>query len=146
VTCLDWPSPSDPAAYAALAARFTTLAPRVGRLVAYNDVACAYWPVPPARVPAPVAAPGAPPILLVGSTGDPATPYAWAQAVARQMMSSVLVTRVGEGHAGYPSSACVRTAVDAYLIDGTLPAAGCAARADLRPPGAAGPGSARPAP
>jgi len=124
VTCLDWPSPSDPAAYAALAARFTTLAPRVGRLVAYNDVACAYWPVPPARVPAPVAAPGAPPILLVGSTGDPATPYAWAQAVARQMMSSVLVTRVGEGHAGYPSSACVRTAVDAYLIDGTLPAAG----------------------
>ena len=88
VTCLDWPSPRDPAAYTAMASRFTASAPRVGRLLAFNDVECAYWPVPPVRVPAPVAAPGAPPILLVGSTGDPATPYAWAQAVARQLSSA----------------------------------------------------------
>ena len=78
----------------------------------------------PARVPAPVSAPGAPPILLVGSTGDPATPYAWAQAVAQQLPSAVLITRVGEGHAGYPASACVRAAVDAYLLDRTVPGTG----------------------
>lgn len=124
VTCLDWPSPRDPAAYSAMATRFTAVAPRVGRLFAFNDVECAYWTVPPARVPAPVAAPGAPPILLVGSTGDPATPYAWAQEVARQLSSAVLVTRVGEGHTGYLVSGCVRDAIDAYLLDRSLPAVG----------------------
>jgi hypothetical protein len=124
VTCLDWPAPRDPAAYSALATRFSAIAPRVGRLLAYNDIACAYWPVPPARVPAPAAAPGAPPIVLVGSTGDPATPYAWARAVAHQLPSAVLVTRVGEGHTGYALSACVRSALDAYLLDLSVRRAG----------------------
>ncbi|MGO9204597.1 MAG: alpha/beta hydrolase [Candidatus Limnocylindrales bacterium] len=124
VTCLDWPSPREPAAYSALATRFTPVAPRVGRLLAFNDIECAYWPVPPARVPAPATAPDAPPIVLVGSTGDPATPYAWAQAVARQLTSAVLVTRVGEGHTGYLASARVRDAVDAYLLYRTVPQAG----------------------
>ena len=124
VTCLDWPAPRDPAAYSAMATRFTAVAPRVGRLLAFNDVECAYWPTPPDRVPAPVTAPGAPPIVLVGSTGDPATPHAWAQDVARQLPSAVLVTRVGEGHTGYLVSACARDAVDAYLLYRTVPRAG----------------------
>ena len=124
VTCLDWPAPRNPAVYSALATRFTPVAPRVGRLLAFNDVDCAYWPTPPERIPAPVTAPGAPPIVLVGSTGDPATPYTWAQAVARQITSAVLVTRVGEGHTGYLVSACVRDAVDAYLLYRTVPEAG----------------------
>jgi pimeloyl-ACP methyl ester carboxylesterase len=124
VTCLDWPAPRDPAAYSALAARFTTVAPRVGRLLAFNDVECAYWPTPPVRTPAPATAPGAPPIVLVGSTGDPATPYGWAQNVARQLGAADLITRVGEGHTGYAVSACVRTAVDAYLLRLVPPAAG----------------------
>ncbi len=124
VTCLDWPSSRDPAAYSAMARRFTAVAPRVGRLLAFNDVECAYWAAPPARVPAPVAARGAPPIVLVGSTGDPATPYAWAQDVAGQLSSAVLVTRVGEGHTGYAVSACVRDAIDAYLLDRSVPMAG----------------------
>jgi pimeloyl-ACP methyl ester carboxylesterase len=124
VTCLDWPSPRDPAAYTAMARRFTAAAPRFGRLLAFNDVECAYWPVPPARVPAPVAAPGAPPMVLVGSTGDPATPFAWAQDVARQLSFAVLVTRVGEGHTGYLVSRCVRDAIDAYLLDRSVPGVG----------------------
>jgi pimeloyl-ACP methyl ester carboxylesterase len=124
ITCLDWPAPRDPAAYIALATRFTRVAPRFGRLLAFNDVACAYWPTPPVRVPGPVSAPDAPPIVLVGSTGDPATPYGWAKDVARQLTSSVLVTRVGEGHTGYLVSTCVRDAVDAYLLRGTVPPAG----------------------
>jgi hypothetical protein len=124
VTCLDWPSSRDPAAYSAMATRFTAVAPRVGRLLAFNDVECAYWPAPPARVPAPVVAPGVPPILLVGSTGDPATPFAWSQAVAKQLSSAMLVTRVGEGHTGYLASACVRDAIDAYLLVGSAPKVG----------------------
>jgi pimeloyl-ACP methyl ester carboxylesterase len=124
VTCLDWPAPRDLAAYAALAARFTRAAPRFGRILAYNDLPCAFWPVPPVRTPAPVSAPTAPPILLVGSTGDPATPYAWAVSVSHQLTSSVLVTRVGEGHTGYRASSCVGEAVDAYLLALTVPAPG----------------------
>ena len=124
VTCLDWPSSRDPAAYSAMAKRFAVLAPRVGRLIAFNDIECAYWPATPARVPASVTALGAPPIVLVGSTGDPATPYAWARAVAKQLSSAVLVTRVGEGHTGYLVSACVRDAIDAYLLTGSVPRVG----------------------
>ncbi len=124
VTCLDWPAPRDPAAYTAMASAFTRVAPRVGRLFAFNDLPCAYWPVPPARTPGPVSAPGAPPIVLVGSTGDPATPYAWAQSVSRQLPSSVLVTRVGQGHTGYLVSTCVAKAVDAYLLSLATPAPG----------------------
>jgi hypothetical protein len=124
ITCLDWPAPTDPAAYSAMARRFSAVAPRVGRLLAFNDLECAYWPTPPARVPAAVKAPKAPPIVLVGSTGDPATPYAWAQQVARQLPTAVLVTRVGEGHTGYVVSRCVRDAINAYLLDRTAPKAG----------------------
>jgi hypothetical protein len=67
---------------------------------------------------------GAPPILLVGGTNDPATPYAESQSVNRQIAGSILLTRQGNGHTSYDSSACVHAAEDAYLIDLTLPAAG----------------------
>lgn len=124
VTCLDWPAPRDPATYTQLAARFARIAPRFGPLIAYNDLDCAYWPVPPERVPARVSAPGAPAIVVVGSTGDPATPYAWSVSLSRQLTSSVLVTRVGEGHTGYGNSSCVAEAVNVYLVRLTPPEAG----------------------
>ena len=73
---------------------------------------------------APITADGAPPILVVGGTGDPATPYEWAQSVHRQLTSSVLVTRQGVGHGSYLVSACATAATDAYLIDLTVPADG----------------------
>ena len=49
----------------------------------------------------PVTAPGAPPILVIGTTRDPATPYVWAQALAKQLSSGVLLTYVGDGHTAY---------------------------------------------
>jgi hypothetical protein len=67
---------------------------------------------------------GAPPIVIVGTTGDPATPFAWAQSLNRQLSGSILITHKGEGHTGYRDSACVRQKVNAYLIDLTLPPAG----------------------
>ena len=93
-------------------------------MIAYNDLPCAFWPVPAERTPKPASAPGAPPIVVVGSTGDPATPYAWAVALSKQLESGVLVTRQGEGHTGYEFSACVKAAVDTYLLDLTAPKAG----------------------
>jgi len=85
-------------------------------MIAYNDLICAFWAVPAQGRPHAVSAPDAPPIVIVGTTGDPATPYSWSEALAEQLDSSVLVTREGEGHTGYADSPCVEKAVDAYLL------------------------------
>lgn len=68
---------------------------------------------------------GAAPILIVGTTGDPATPYKWAEALASELESGELLTYEGEGHTAYLRSVpCIDNAVDAYLIEGKLPEAG----------------------
>ena len=65
---------------------------------------------------------GADPIVVIGTTRDPATPYAWAKALARQLDSGVLVSRDGDGHTGYNAgNDCVDEAVHAYLLEGTVP-------------------------
>jgi hypothetical protein len=79
--------------------------------------------VKPTGHPGPITASGAPPILLVGGTNDPATPYAWAQSVNKQLAGSVLLTRVGSGHTS-GDNPCASAAEDAYLINLTLPAVG----------------------
>ena len=67
---------------------------------------------------------GAPPLLVIGTTRDPATPLRWAVALADQLSSAVLVTRDGDGHTGYHSeNACVDATVENYLVDGTVPSA-----------------------
>ncbi len=128
ITCLDFPASTKIADYDALAARLSRTAPHFGPLTAYNDLACAFWAVPAERDPAPLRAKGAPPIVVVGSTGDPATPYAWSKALAKQLDSGVLITRKGEGHTAYLLSACISRAVDAYLIDLKVPKDGLACK------------------
>ena len=59
---------------------------------------------------------------MVGTTNDPATPYEWSVSLADQLASGVLITREGEGHTGYnKGNACVDDAVEAYLLEGTVP-------------------------
>ncbi len=59
---------------------------------------------------------------MIGTTRDPATPYAWAKSLAEQLDSGVLVSRDGDGHTGYNrGNACVDDAVHAYLLEGTVP-------------------------
>ena len=123
-TCLDFKAPTDLAAYTAWATELHASAPHFADLIAYNDLPCAFWPVPAERTPAPVHANGAPPIVVVGSTGDPATPYAWAVSLSKELSSGVLITRKGEGHTGYAASSCVQRAVDAYLVELTVPRTG----------------------
>jgi hypothetical protein len=107
----------------ALLAELRISAPRFGPNsgLASGDP-CDYWPVPPQREAKPLRGPGAAPIVVVGTTGDPATPYEHAVALAEQLESGVLLTYVGEGHTAYrASNTCVADAVDAYLIDLTVP-------------------------
>jgi pimeloyl-ACP methyl ester carboxylesterase len=122
-TCLDFPSSTDIATYTTMAANLHKVAPRFSA-AAFNDLPCAYWSVPPQRTPAPATGAGAPPIVVVGSTGDTATPYAWAKSLAKQLESGVLVTRKGEGHTSFLVNSCIKKSVDAYLLELTVPKKG----------------------
>jgi pimeloyl-ACP methyl ester carboxylesterase len=115
--CLDFPAPTEVKTFTGWADALEGVSPHFAQQIAYNDLACAYWPTPATGQPHRVSAPGAPPLVIVGSTGDPATPYAWSKALASQLETARLVTRRGEGHTGYLVSPCVSKAVDAYLID-----------------------------
>jgi pimeloyl-ACP methyl ester carboxylesterase len=122
VNCLDYPVDASPGAMEAEARRLEQASPTFGDAMAYGELLCAAWPVPPVLKPAPLHAKGSPPILVVGTTGDPATPYDWAVSLAKQLDSGRLLTWHGEGHTAYMrGSACVDAAVDGYLVDGVLP-------------------------
>ncbi|MCW2639143.1 MAG: alpha/beta hydrolase, partial [Dactylosporangium sp.] len=87
------------------------------------DLVCAQWPGK--RDPYPAgAAKGAPPIVVVGTTGDPATPYEQTPKLANMLGVGVVLTWQGEGHTAYPQTRCITNAVNRYLIDLTVPAKG----------------------
>jgi pimeloyl-ACP methyl ester carboxylesterase len=115
VNCLDHPVPTSISEYFQLAQQFAVKAPDFGPLEAWGSLTCAYWPVPPTGTPVPIHAAGAPPILVIGTTHDPATPYEWAQALASQLDSGVLLTRDGDGHTAYFDSTCIQSWADRYL-------------------------------
>lgn len=87
-----------------------------------GDVVCANWPVPVEGTVRPVTARGAPPIVVLGTTGDPATPYAWARSLADQLPGGVLLTLRGQGHTAYRTGiACITDRVDRFFVSGTVP-------------------------
>ena len=106
----------------ALTAALAAVAGDFGVASGVSGLPCEYWPVAAGTLPAgAVAAPDAPPILVVGNRGDNATPYEWAVSVARQLTSGVLVSYDGSEHTSYGLSTCVDRIVDDYLIDGFVP-------------------------
>jgi len=124
VNCRDESAPRGTAPYVQSYRRLQRTAPDFAAL-ALSGYVCAIWPARQPASPAPLTVRGAPPLLVVGSTGDPATPFSEAQALTKRLPGSVLLTRQGEGHTGYGASACVRAKVDAYLVDpAALPPAG----------------------
>ncbi len=102
--------------------RFEKVSPTFGAIFAFGLSACASWPIHTGTEPAPIHAKGSPPILVVGTSRDPATPLSWARALASQLDKGVLVTRDGDGHTGYHAgNTCVDGAVESYLVSGTVP-------------------------
>lgn len=125
INCLDRPEPFDVADFRAAAARVAAVSPVFGPFIVWSNLPCATWPAPPEGAPGPVRAAGSAPILVVGTTRDPATPYESAVALAGQLQAGRLLTYVGDGHTAYRrGSACIDRAVDAYLLAGTVPAEG----------------------
>ncbi|UGQ09114.1 alpha/beta hydrolase [Yinghuangia sp. ASG 101] len=123
VNCLDYPpSATTPDQVRTQVAEFEATSPSFGRTLAWAGLACGTWPVPATGTPHEIHAPGAAPILVIGTTRDPATPYAWSQALAGQLDSGHLLTYDGDGHTAYlRGSTCVDTAVDTFLLTGAPP-------------------------
>ncbi|WP_324787625.1 alpha/beta hydrolase [Streptomyces sp. H51] len=104
---------------------FERISPVFGDFLGWDTAGwCHDWPVPGQYDTPEVSAPGAPPVLVVGNTGDPATPYEGAKKMADELGEDVgvVLTWKGEGHGAYGSgSDCVDSTVDAYLLTGTVP-------------------------
>ncbi|MFE7452466.1 alpha/beta hydrolase [Streptomyces griseus] len=108
----------------ALLPEFRKLSPVFGPFLAWDTAGwCAQWPVEGEHETPETSAPGAGPILVVGTTGDPATPYEGARRMADELGRGVgvLVTNKGEGHGAYGGNDCVTATTDAYLLDGKVP-------------------------
>lgn len=101
---------------------FEKASPVFGEGLAWASLNCAYWPVKATGEPHRIEADGAAPIVVVGTTRDPATPYRWAEALADQLSSGKLLTYEGDGHTAYGrGSKCVDSAINDYLLDGKAP-------------------------
>ncbi|WP_443067887.1 alpha/beta hydrolase [Streptomyces sp. NBC_01351] len=105
---------------------FRSASPVFGDFLGWAMMGCTDWPVEGAWETPDVSAPGSAPILVIGNTGDPATPYEGARKMVERLGKGVGVelTYKGEGHGAYNSGdTCVQNAVNAYLLDGKVPAA-----------------------
>ncbi|MEU4390385.1 alpha/beta hydrolase [Kribbella sp. NPDC023855] len=123
VNCLDRPDIASVAEAKADEPKFKAQSPRFGAFLLWGSLPCANWPVKATDKPHTIKATGAKPIVVVGTTRDPATPYDWAVGLAGQLDSGVLITRDGDGHTGYnEGNQCVDDAIETYLLKGTPPA------------------------
>ncbi|MCG5215455.1 alpha/beta hydrolase [Streptosporangium sp. KLBMP 9127] len=122
INCIDNHFPRTVAAYATAAERAAIASPRFGASVMWSSLPCAFWPTDATPPPDRLTAKGAPPILVVGTERDPATPYEWSEALAGELSSGVLLGFDGDGHTAYlTGSGCVDKIVDAYLLELKVP-------------------------
>jgi len=123
ISCADRADTKGVDATQAFATKLTeTVSVTFGAYLAWGDTPCQSWKVKATSAPVKVTAAGSGPIVVVGTTRDPATPYEWAVSLAGQLQNGVLVTRNGDGHTGYrEGSSCTDAAIDAYLLKGTAP-------------------------
>ncbi|MEU9144495.1 alpha/beta hydrolase [Streptomyces sp. NPDC048349] len=115
---------------------FRSASPVFGDFLGWAMLSCTGWPVAGAWETPDVSAPGAAPILVIGNTGDPATPYEGARRMVERLGPGVGVelTYKGEGHGAYNSGdTCVQSAVNAYLLEGKEPAQGTVCTASGNP-------------
>jgi pimeloyl-ACP methyl ester carboxylesterase len=119
INCLDRPDRPSVDKTLALVKQWRKVAPLFGEYLAWSNVSCTFWRTPATSKPHQISAQGSAKILLVGTTHDPATPYVWAQSLAKQLADSTLVTLDGDGHTAYmQGSPCIDKFVDRYFATG----------------------------
>ncbi|CAM5651749.1 proteinase [Streptomyces spiroverticillatus] len=134
VNCADDPdrTPLTDEELARIEKDFTQASPDFGRDMIGGAISCTGWPAGTDFIRT-LENVKAPKVLLIGTKGDPATPYRWTEETAQRLGNAVVLRYDGEGHGAYASSPCIREKTDAYLVDGTLPEDGTACPAV--PPG-----------
>ena len=121
INCADYPA-SSPDEYKKLSEQAKANAPVFGSSLTEGTDLCSLWPYRPKKAVGPYKAKGSASIVVVGTRNDPATPYAWAKALHRDLENSVLVTWEGEGHTAYSrAGACIQKPLDRYLLTGRAP-------------------------
>ena len=127
INCLDYRVEGDMATWTAQSKELERIAPRFATISEAGDLGCQAWGHTGTQPSKALQAKGAAPILVIGTTGDPATPHEWAVALADQLESGQLLTWEGNGHVAYSNPGhgpCVTQAVDTYLLTGTMPKKG----------------------
>lgn len=124
VMCLDYEMASEQEEIEAELDELTEQAPTFGPYLGHSGVLCSEWPHEPVSdswEPGSIAGEDLPEMLMIGTTGDPATPVQWAEAMHDAVPASSLLIYEGEGHVAYrPGNDCVTDIVDAWLLDGEL--------------------------
>lgn len=131
IGCWDQPAPPGPDGLRAAARTWAAKAtvPEIARALAWGNASCSLWFGHSPVLPAPVTSTTTAPILLIGTTYDPATPLWWAKAVHTQLPTSTLLTFDGDGHTAFGTgSGCVDQNVTAFLVRGILPPSGTVCR------------------
>lgn len=121
VVCIDFATKRDPEKPKRLAEIWAMESPITGANRAWSLEPCETWPVPSVREPGPVDPQGAGPVLILNTTGDPATPLSWAQSLHGQIKNSTLVVAPAQGHIASSQNTCAQDTLDAFLMKGTLP-------------------------
>jgi pimeloyl-ACP methyl ester carboxylesterase len=135
VNCSDEVDRLDAQAAEAAESRIVAAAPRFGPLLGTGLDDCSTWPEPTNPIPR-ISAPDSPTVLVVGTVGDPATPYEWSQRMVEALGSAELLTYEGDGHTAFLTAGpCITDAVVAYLVDLEVPPPGtrCPAAAGADP-------------
>lgn len=127
IDCWDLPAAPGAAGLAKAAKQWARGAaiPEMSQSMSWGNAPCSSWfahnPVLPAAATSTTSAP----ILIIGTRFDPATPYAWSQSLSQQLPTSMLLTYEGNGHTAFGTgSRCIDSAVNEYLLRGTMPATG----------------------
>ena len=123
IDCLDFSDPRSVNQIRQDAAKIAEAAPVFGPYLAYSGLICKYFDAPnPVQVRKTKTNA---PIVIIGTTGDPATPYEWAKGLSKVLTNSRLLTYVGDGHTGQGrGNGCIDDAIDAFYLDGELPKQG----------------------
>ena len=122
ISCLDQNNLETVSVFKGDAAELSEKAPIFGPYLAYAGLACRYFPKLSTVEQIKIKSLKTKPILVIGTTRDPATPYKWAQSLAKVLDGSILITLDGDGHTGHGrGSICVDSAVDRYLLTGITP-------------------------
>ena len=121
ISCLDFKDPRTLNQIEGDAKSFSAAAPIFGPYLSYSGLACLYWQAKPVVGPN-LNKIATNPLLVIGTTRDPATPYKWAQGLHKVLLNSTLITLNGDGHTGANrGSKCVDKAMNTYLLTGKTP-------------------------